>query len=108
MFGKADIVDYTAEDLNAPNTQSNRFLGEQSEGRATSSRCPLQALQSRCRCPEVAAWQMLPSVQAKATNGHVTPKVATELVDNISLLDCRKIWKAPPPVTTSKIRVKHD
>ena len=37
---------------------------------------------------------MLPSVQAKAQGEGITPEVATELVSNISLLDCRKIWES--------------
>lgn len=95
MFGKADIVDYTSEDLERAQYSIQQVLWESDQKdaqRRPGAHC--RHCKAAAGCPEVAAWQMLPSVQAKAQNGHVTPKVATELVSNISLLDCRNIWES--------------
>jgi hypothetical protein len=95
MFGKADIVDYTAEDLERAQYSIQQVLWESRQPHAqrrAGAHC------RRCKavsgCPEAAAWQMLPSVQARAQGNGITPKVATELVENISLLDCVKVWES--------------
>jgi len=95
MFGKADIVDYTSEDLERAQYSIQQVLWESNQKdaqRRPGAHC--RHCKAAAGCPEVAAWQMLPSVQSKAQNGHITPKVATELVVKISLLDCRKIWES--------------
>lgn len=93
MMGKADVVDYTAQDLERAQYSIQQILWEARQPNA--QRRP-GAHCRRCKaaagCPEAASWQMLPSVQAKAQSDAVTPKVAEQLVANMSLLDCRKIW----------------
>lgn len=90
-----DCTDYGIQDLMASEQSIKLYIWLSNLPEA-----PRQA-GTHCRyckaaagCPEVAAWQMLPSVQAKAQNGHITPKVAAELVSNISLPDCVKIWES--------------
>jgi hypothetical protein len=95
LFGKADIVDYTSEDLERAQYSIQQVLWESLQNgaqRRAGAHC--RHCKAASGCPEAAAWQMLPSVQAKAQDGGITPKVATELVENISLLDCVKIWES--------------
>jgi len=95
MFGKADIVDYTSEDLERAQYSIQQVLWETRQNgaqRRPGAHC--RHCKAASGCPEAAAWQMLPSVQARAQGEGVTPKVATELVENISLLDCVKVWES--------------
>lgn len=93
MFGKSDIVDYTAEDLERAQYSIQQILWESRQpGAQRRPGLHCRHCKAASGCPEAAAWQMLPSVQAKAQGEGITPTVATELVANISLLDCVKIW----------------
>jgi hypothetical protein len=95
LFGKADIVDYTAEDLERAQYGIHQVLWESRQNgaqRRAGAHC--RHCKASAGCPEAAAWQMLPSVQARTQGDGITPKVATELVENISLLDCVKIWSS--------------
>jgi hypothetical protein len=95
MFGKADIVDYTAEDLERAQYSIQSVLWESRQPHAqrrAGAHC--RHCKAASGCQEAMAWAGLPSVQAKAQGGGITPKVAAELVENISLLDCCKIWES--------------
>jgi hypothetical protein len=95
MFGKADIVDYTSEDLERAQYSIQQVLWEsrqphaQRRAGAHCRRCKAVSI-----CAEGLSFAYMPSVQAKAPKEGITPKVATELVENISLLDCVKVWES--------------
>jgi hypothetical protein len=94
MWGKLDTVDYAPLDLERAEYGIHSILWESRQPHAqrrASAHC--RHCKAASGCPEAAAWQMLPSVQAKAQGDSITPKVATELVENISLLDCVRIFE---------------
>ena len=92
MMGNADIVDYNQDDLKRAEWSINQVLWESRQNGAQRRPGPhCRRCKAVSGCPEAAAWQMLPSVQAKANGEGITPAVAAELVQHVSLLDCAKI-----------------
>lgn len=95
MMGKADIVDYTAQDLERAQYSIQQILWEGAqEGAQRRPGAHCRRCKAAAGCTEVAAWQMLPSVQAKAIHDCLTPKAAQELVWKINLVDCVKIFES--------------
>jgi hypothetical protein len=94
MMNRSDIVDYTAQDLERAQYSIQQVLWESRQNgaqRRAGAHC--RHCKAAAGCPEAQAWAMLPSVRAKAQNEGITPTVAGELVANISLLDCAKVFE---------------
>jgi hypothetical protein len=94
MWSKLDTVDYDPLDLERAQYSIHQVLWDSKNAIQRRAGAHCRHCKAVSGCQEASAWQMLPSVQAGAQGDGITPKVASELVENISLLDCRKIWES--------------
>jgi hypothetical protein len=95
MFSRSDIVDYTEEDLTRAEWSCQQVLWEQrQEGSARRAGAHCRHCKAVTACPEAASWLTLPTVQIQAKNEAIlTPTIAAQLVEQLSLHDCRRIWE---------------
>jgi hypothetical protein len=97
MFSQSDIVDYTLDDLKRAEWSCQQVLWEQRQQGAQRRAGPhCRRCKAATACPEAAAWVMLPSTQINAvrdTREGITPKMAIEIVAQLSLHNCRRIWE---------------
>jgi hypothetical protein len=94
MFNKADIVDYTAQDLERAQYSIQQVLWESRQNgaqRRAGAHC--RHCKAAAGCPEAASFMLLPTSQLRLSGGGLTPTMATELVDKASLSDCVKVWE---------------
>lgn len=92
LFGKKDIVDYNADDLDRAEYSIQQVLWEAKHNPQRRAGAHCRHCKAATTCPEAAAYVSLPSVRLNVSQG-VTPKIAEELVGNISLLDCAKVFE---------------
>lgn len=97
MFSRSDVVDYTEDDLNRAEWSCQQVLWEQRQRDAQRRPGPhCRRCKAATACPEAAAWVMLPSTQVNAirdTREGITQKMAIEIVAQLSLPNCRRIWE---------------
>lgn len=94
MFGNADIVDYTKEDIDRAEWSVQQILWESRQPNAqrrAGAHC--RWCKANTVCPEAAAWIMLPSTSYSFPTEGITPTVAKELVEQISLENCVKVFR---------------
>lgn len=95
-FGRADIVDYGPEDLKHAEFSIQNALWQSNQPDAQRRAGPhCRFCKAAYACQECLSWQLLPSVQVGYSTGNasnpISPKMAVELVENVSLRDCAKI-----------------
>jgi hypothetical protein len=92
MFGVRDVVDYGTDDIARARWGVDQVLWEQVNNGQRRAGPHCRHCNAVTACPEAAAYVTLPTSIVKAKDG-VTPKIARELVAQLSLLDCVKIWE---------------
>ncbi len=95
MFSKADIVDYHQQDLLRAEYSIQQVLWESSQkGAPRRAGAHCRHCKAAAACPEAAAWTTLPTSQLANNGVGITPTLAEEIVGQISLLDCVRVWES--------------
>jgi hypothetical protein len=99
MMGKSDTVDYNGSDLARAEWSIQQTLWESRQPEAqrrAGSHC--RHCKANAACPEAASWTQLPTVQIIGrSTAAITPKIAKELAEQLSLHDCVRIWETQTP-----------
>lgn len=99
LWGIKDTVDYTQDDIKRSDWSIEQAIWESRQPEAqrrAGAHC--RWCKANTVCPEAAAWVMLPSSQLLPatqldSNNKVTPTIAKELVAEISLENCVKVFR---------------
>lgn len=96
MFGVKDVVDYGAEDIERAKWGIDQVLWEQKRNPVRRSGAYCRHCNACTVCPEAAAFATLPSFIAAdhREDANITPAIAKQLVANLSLDDCIKVWES--------------
>ncbi len=95
MLNKADIVDYGEEDLKRAEYSIQQVLWESNQkGAPRRAGAHCRHCKAAAACPEAAAWTTLPTSQLANNGVGITPTLAEEIVGQISLLDCVRVWES--------------